>query len=45
MCYLTQGCLNKLIIYYLTAFDEVKLIHSKTMCVVGNTFVNQLDIQ
>jgi len=24
--------------------NEVKLIHSKTMCVVGNTFVNQLDI-
>jgi len=30
--------------YYLTAFDEVKLIHSKTMCIVGNIFVNQLDI-
>jgi len=35
--------LNELIIYYLTAV-EVKLIHSKTMCIVGNTFVNQLDI-
>jgi len=34
LCYLTQCCiadyLNKLTIYYLTAFDEVKLIHSKT---------------
>jgi len=48
LCYLTQcsiaDYLNKLTIYYLTAFDKVKVIHSKTMPVVGNTFVNQLDI-